>query len=110
MHMENQPYINKHMCSVIMDCLGEIHMKFKFVSDTLHLMVDILDYYLTKKEVTPQRLQLVEVTAMLIASKYEELHPPALRDLLYICINAYSKDEVSLLSAFIKVCLVWNSL
>ncbi|GMI23675.1 hypothetical protein TeGR_g821 [Tetraparma gracilis] len=44
--------------------------------------------------VTRPKLQLVGVTALLIASKYEEIYPPELRDLVYICDRAYSKSEI----------------
>ena len=36
-------------------------------------------------------LQLVGVTAMLIASKYEEIYAPEIRDFVYITDNAYTK-------------------
>ena len=34
------------------------------------------------------------MTCLLIASKYEEIYPPELRDLVYICDRAYSKQEI----------------
>ena len=34
------------------------------------------------------------VTALLIASKYEEIYPRELRDLVYICDKAYSRIEI----------------
>ena len=40
------------------------------------------------------KLQLVGVTAMLIASKYEEIYPPIVTDFVYITDNAYSKKEI----------------
>ena len=40
------------------------------------------------------KLQLVGVTAMFIASKYEELFPPEINDYVYITDNAYTSEEV----------------
>ena len=40
------------------------------------------------------KLQLVAVAAMLIASKYEEIYAPLVRDLVYITDNAYSREEI----------------
>jgi len=37
---------------------------------------------------------LVGVTAMLIASKYEEIYAPEVRDFVYITDNAYTKEEI----------------
>ena len=70
-------------------------MKFKLVPETLYLTVNLIDRYLTtEKKVSRPKLQLVGVTALLIASKYEEIYPPELRDLVYICDRAYSKSEI----------------
>mgnify|MGYP001569404359 CR=1 FL=1 len=40
------------------------------------------------------KLQLIGVTAMLIASKYEEIYAPEVRDFVYITDKAYSKEEI----------------
>jgi len=40
------------------------------------------------------KLQLVGVTSMLIASKYEEIYAPEVRDFVYITDKAYSKEEI----------------
>jgi cyclin B len=34
---------------------------------------------------------------MLIASKYEEIYAPEVRDFVYITDNAYTKDEILLM-------------
>jgi hypothetical protein len=31
---------------------------------------------------------------MMLASKYEEIYPPEVRDFVYICDNAYTRDQV----------------
>jgi cyclin B len=92
--MEDQQYINERMRSILVDWLVEVHLKFKLVPETLYLTINIIDRYLAKTEVTRPKLQLVGVTALLIASKYEEIYPPELRDLVYICDRAYSKNEI----------------
>ena len=40
------------------------------------------------------KLQLVGVTAMLIASKYEEMYAPEIADFVYITDNAYTKADI----------------
>lgn len=92
--MEDQQYINERMRSILVDWLVEVHLKFKLVPETLYLTVNLIDRYLAKTEVSRPKLQLVGVTALLIASKYEEIYPPELRDLVYICDRAYSKLEI----------------
>ena len=39
-------------------------------------------------------MQLVGVAALLIATKYEEIYPPTVKDFLFVTDNAYTKKEV----------------
>lgn len=94
-YMEDQTHINERMRSILVDWLVEVHLKFKLVPETLYLTINLIDRYLERREVTRPKLQLVGVTSLLIASKYEEIYPPELRDLVYICDRAYTRNEVS---------------
>lgn len=94
-YMTNQIYINERMRAILVDWLVEVHLKFKLVPETLYLTINLVDRYLAEAVVTRAKLQLVGVTALLIATKYEELYPVELEDLVYICDRAYSRDEVS---------------
>ncbi|GMI42763.1 hypothetical protein TrCOL_g3812 [Triparma columacea] len=93
-YMKSQPHINEKMRSILVDWLVEVHLKFKLVPETLYLCVNLIDRYLVTEKVSRPKLQLVGVTCLLIASKYEEIYPPELRDLVYICDRAYSKSEI----------------
>lgn len=93
-YMESQPHINERMRSILVDWLVEVHLKFKLVPETLYLTINIIDRFLVNVQVTRPKLQLVGVTALLIASKYEEIYPPELRDLVYICDHAYRKEQI----------------
>jgi hypothetical protein len=99
--MEGQPHINERMRSILVDWLVEVHLKFKLVPETLYLTINLIDRYLERKEVSRPKLQLVGVTSLLIASKYEEIYPPELRDLVYICDRAYTRTEVRIRSGLL---------
>ena len=94
-YMESQPHINQKMRSILVDWLIEVHLKFKLVPETLYLTVNLIDRYLERAEVSRAKLQLVGVSCLLVASKYEEIYPPELRDLVYICDRAYTRQDVS---------------
>ena len=94
-YMEKQPHINERMRSILVDWLVEVHLKFDMVPETLYLTVNLIDRYLERKEVSRSKLQLVGATSLLLASKYEEIYPPKLRDFVYICDHAYTRHEVS---------------
>eukprot|EP00741_Cyanophora_paradoxa_P004154 tig00000769_g4035.t1 len=93
-YMVAQSDINEKMRAILIDWLVEVHLKFKLVPETLYLTCNIIDRYLSQKSVTRQRLQLVGVTAMLIASKFEEIYAPEVRDFVYISDKAYTRDEI----------------
>lgn len=97
-YMNIQPDINENMRAILIDWLVAVHSYFvkknRFSADTLYLTVDILDRFLAKTDVSKSKLQLVGVTAFFIASKYEEIYPPFLEELVKICENAYSSKQI----------------
>ncbi len=93
-YMSSQPEINVKMRAILVDWLVDVHIRFKLLPETLFLAVNITDRYLAKERVTRQKLQLVGITALLIACKYEEIYPPELKDFAYITDNAYTTNEI----------------
>jgi len=92
--LERQEDINERMRSILIDWLVEVHLKFKLVPESLYLTVNLIDRYLERQQVNRSKLQLIGVTAMLIACKYEEIYPPIVKDFVYITDNAYTKEEI----------------
>ena len=75
-YMDCQKDINPSMREILNDWLIEVHLKFGLLPETLFLTVNLIDRYLSTKSIYRNKLQLVGVTAMLIASKYEEIYVP----------------------------------
>jgi hypothetical protein len=71
----------------------------------LFLTVNIIDRYLSVTIINRQYLQLVGVTAMFIASKYEEILALPISDFIYITNNAYSSSEILLMERNILTAL-----
>jgi cyclin B len=69
-------------------------MKFRLLPETLYLCVNIIDRYLSHAPIARKRLQLVGVTSLLIACKYEEIYPPEVKDCVYITDRAYTRQDV----------------
>jgi hypothetical protein len=108
LYMETQQHINERMRAILVDWLVEVHLKFKLVPETLYLTVNLIDRYLERTEVSRPKLQLVGVTCLLIASKYEEIYPPELRDLVYICDKAYTRQDIIEMEEKVLRCLEYN--
>lgn len=92
--MTNQCDINEKMRAILIDWLIEVHYKFELMDETLFLTVNIIDRFLAKQTVVRKRLQLVGVTAMLLACKYEEVSVPVVDDLILISDRAYTRKEI----------------
>lgn len=93
-YMSKQTDINARMRAILVDWLVEVQVKFRLHSEALYLTVNLIDRFLERKMVPRTKLQLVGVTAMLIASKYEEIYPPEVKDFVYITDNTYSREEL----------------
>ena len=93
-YMSNQSDINHRMRAILIDWLIDVHLKYKLVPQTMYIAVNLIDRYLEKNETNRAKLQLVGVTAMFIACKYEEIYPPDLKDFVYITDGAYVKQDV----------------
>jgi len=60
----------------------------------LYTAVKILDSYMSRKVVNKEDLQLVGATACLIACKIDERIPPCLDDFVYVCDDAYTRQQI----------------
>ena len=98
--MQNRPCVvlcnlkPAKMRGILIDWLVEVHLKFKLMPETLYLTVNLIDRFLEKEQIMRNKLQLVGVTAMFMASKYEEIYAPECRDFVYISDKAYTRDEI----------------
>lgn len=93
-YMDRQQDINERMRGILIDWLIEVHYKFELMDETLYLTVNLIDRFLAVQPVVKKKLQLVGVTAMLLACKYEEVSVPVVEDLILISDRAYSRKEV----------------
>lgn len=60
----------------------------------MYLSVNLIDRFLAVEHTNTSNLQLVAVGAMLIASKYEEIYAPEVRDFVYMTDRSYSSEEI----------------
>ncbi|KAL3133871.1 Cyclin-A1-2 [Trebouxia sp. C0010 RCD-2024] len=89
-----QQDVNAHMRGILVDWLVEVAQEYKLVSETLFLAVNYIDRFLSCEVAPRRKLQLVGITCMLIAAKYEEIYAPQIEDFCYITDNTYSREEV----------------
>ncbi|XP_020399222.1 cyclin-A3-2 isoform X2 [Zea mays] len=92
--------IQKNICpkmrAILVDWLVEVAEEFKLHAETLHLAVSYVDRFLTMNVVARNKLQLLGVTALLVAAKYEEIESSKMKVKRYTDItdNTYTKQQV----------------
>lgn len=109
--MGSQPDLNAKMRSILIDWLIEVHRKFELMPETLYLAVNIVDRFLSLKTVPRRELQLVGISSMLIACKYEEIWAPEVNCLFFPFFpmnDSILKIPITLLLEFF--CLIIGSM
>ncbi|KAL0419449.1 UNVERIFIED_CONTAM: G2/mitotic-specific cyclin-2 [Sesamum radiatum] len=106
-YMDSQPEMNSKMRAILVDWLIEVHKKFELMPESLYLTVNIVDRFLSVKTVPRRELQLVGISSMLIACKYEEIWAPEVNDFIAISDNAYVREQVLLMEKAILGKLEW---
>lgn len=94
-YMKNtQKEITEKMRTILVDWLVDVHAKFKLFPETLFLTINIIDRYLSKSSINKKYLQLLGITSMFIAGKYEDIYPPDMKEYLFMTNNTYGKEEL----------------
>jgi len=93
-YMSRQRLINEKMRGMLINWLAEIHLKLRLLTETLFLTVNIVDKFLERRAVTQQQVQLVGMTALLIASKCEEIYSIEIDDLVVISAQSSTRKDI----------------
>ena len=93
-YMDGQAEITWAMRQTLVDWLLQVHSRYHMLPEALWLAVNIADRFLSKRVVSLVKLQLVGVTAMFIAAKYEEILAPSVDEFVFMTDNGYSKEEI----------------
>jgi hypothetical protein len=93
-YMERQDKLTWTMRGILVDWLIEVHGKFRLLPETIFLAVNLIDRFLGVRAVSVEKFQLVGVTALFIASKYEEVICPSVSNFLYMTEGGYTDDEL----------------
>ncbi|KAF5851268.1 hypothetical protein GGP41_004078 [Bipolaris sorokiniana] len=107
-YMESQTELEWKMRGILIDWLLEVHTRFRLLPETLFLAVNIIDRFLSTKIVQLDRLQLVGVTAMFIASKYEEVLSPHVQNFRHVADDGFTEEEILSAERFVLAALNYD--
>lgn len=74
---------------VLVAWLSDISDEFKLEGESFFLAISLLDRFMAKTKVSSKSLQLVGISALWVASKFEEVYPPSAVQLLEMTDNEY---------------------
>lgn len=71
LYLDTQPSLTTSMRSILVDWLVEVQENFELNHETLYLAVKLVDFYLSKKVVSKEKLQLIGAVSLFIACKFD---------------------------------------
>lgn len=107
-YMNHQDDLEWETRGILVDWLIEVHTRFRLLPETLFLAVNVIDRFLSEKVVQLNRLQLVGITAMFIASKYEEVLSPHVANFRHVADDGFSESEILSAERFLLTTLDYN--
>ena len=99
-YLDGQTDVKPYMRETLIDWIVDVNNHFHHRRETLYLCTNIVDRYVAavirdKSElISRANYQLVGVAAYLIASKYEEIYYPEIRNILQFADDIYNEEEV----------------
>jgi hypothetical protein len=91
---EQQPYITPEMRITLINWLMEIHQNMGLALETLYSTVNLIDRCLSQRVFTQKDLNKVTMTCFFIMSKYEEVNPPRLSEIVELLEGEHDADEI----------------
>ena len=96
---------------MLVDWLREVQEDWEINTDTLFLAVNLIDRYLVTKQgagTSLNNLQLVGVTALLVACKVEEISVPVVTEFAWVTDDTYSPRQIRAMEQKMLQALGWN--
>ncbi|XP_036395593.1 G1/S-specific cyclin-E2 [Megalops cyprinoides] len=107
--VELHPKLQPKMRAILLDWLLEVSEVYTLHRETFYLAQDFFDrFMLTQKDVNKNRLQLIGITSLFIASKIEEIYPPKLREFAYVTDGACDEEEILEMELMMLKALNWD--
>ncbi|KAJ3727928.1 cyclin-like protein [Lentinula raphanica] len=93
-YMDSQTELTWEMRATLIDWLLQVHLRYHMLPETLWIAINILDRFLSQRTVSVVKLQLVGITAIFIAAKYEEILAPSVDEFVFMTDEGFKKDEI----------------
>ncbi|XP_027001533.2 cyclin-O [Tachysurus fulvidraco] len=99
--LAHQPQITAEARCKLVSWLLSVYKHFKLSFESCCLAVNIMDRFLVTTSVAADCFQLLGVTSLLIATKHVEVFSPRIKQLLSLCCDAFSREQLCNLECLI---------
>ncbi|KTB23760.1 G2/mitotic-specific cyclin-2 [Nakaseomyces glabratus] len=79
---------------LLLNWVIKIHQNLKLENETLYMTIDLIDKFLIKKKLPIEKFQLLGLTCLYIASKYEEVLPPSIFQFALESDGIFDSEEI----------------
>lgn len=93
-YMAMQKELTWALRKVLIDWLVASHHGLNLLPETLFLCVNYIDRFLSVKEISLSRFQLVGAVALFLAAKFEEINYLSVQDVSHMVENNYPPEEI----------------
>lgn len=83
-------HVTASMRQILIDWLVDVHLSFQLKEQTLYLAFAYLNEYCSLADISKHDYQLVGITCLWIASKYEEIYPPRMQNYIQVTDSSYT--------------------
>lgn len=107
-YMANQDELSWKMRGIMNDWLIQLHFRFRLLPETLFLTINLLDRFLSARQVSLAKLQLAGLACLFVACKVEEIASPSASQLLKSAEENYTETEMLKAEQYVLKSVNWN--
>lgn len=100
--------ITFEMRSLLIDWVIDAHDRLNLCDDTLHFCIFLIDRFLGGRSISTNKLQLVGITALFIAAKFEEVVCPDLCSFVTLTSNMFNETDIKKAEKYMLYGLEYN--
>lgn len=93
--MSFQPELELSHRQILINWLEDVVISHRLGDETFHLIVEYLDYFISKKSIPKVRYQLVGIASVHLASAVNNDYQVSVGELEYLCAGAYSVTDIT---------------
>ncbi|KAJ2743289.1 B-type cyclin [Coemansia sp. BCRC 34301] len=93
-YMARQSSLSWSTRAVLVEWIVQVHERFELLPESLYLAINCMDRFLSTKEIAVSKVQLVGAVCLLLATKYEEIHVPSIKDIEFMIEGSHKINEI----------------